>query len=276
MQDRNKFTFSAANIQDYLDCERRFELKYIFEQSWPAVSSEPVIEIEENIRKGNKFHFLIHQFYSGIPETALLNSIDEEGIMEWFNSFLLFNKSLQIEKAFSEFRLTSQIGEIRLSAVFDLIYLTKNDRIGIIDWKTSHFIPKKSTLAMKVQTILYPFLIEETFHEFLSGINLLPGNISMRYWYPSSPNEEFIFNYGRSTHENHRVFLENIINEIIGKKIGDFILTSDKNKCGYCQYRSLCDRGIRAENILEIKDKGLEQSGFTIDFDQLPELSFDE
>ena len=276
MQDRNKLTFSAAKIQDYWDCERRYELKYILEQSWPAISSEPVIEIEHNIRKGNQFHYLIHQFFSGISETALLNSIDQEEIMDWFNSFLLFNKTLQIEKAFSEFRLTSQIGEIRLSAVFDLIYLTQNDKVGIIDWKTSHLIQKKSTLAMKIQTILYPYLIKETFHEFLTGIDLLPENISMRYWYPSSPYEDFIFNYGQSTHEDHRAFLENVINEILGKNLGEFILTSDENKCGYCQYRSLCDRGIRAANILEIDDKGLEESGFLIDFDELPELSFDE
>ena len=276
MEDRNRYTFSAAKIQDYLDCERRFELKYIFKQSWPAIASEPVIEIEENIRKGNKFHYLIHQFYSGIPESILLNLIDEEEILDWFNSFLFFNKTLQIEKAFSEFHLSSQIGEIRLSAVFDLIYLTKNDKVGIIDWKTSHFIPKKSTLAMKVQTIMYPYLINETFHEFLAETNLLPENISMRYWYPGSPDEEFIFKYGQSTHEDHHVFLKNIINEILGKKKGDFLQTCIINKCGYCQYRSLCDRGIRAANIHEIEDQGLLESGFLIDFDQLPELSFDE
>ncbi|MDO9546425.1 MAG: PD-(D/E)XK nuclease family protein [Pelolinea sp.] len=276
MAENNRCSFSAANIQDYLDCERRYELKYILEQSWPAISSEPVIEIEDNIRKGNKFHYLIYQFFSDVPENALIPSIEEKEIEEWFNSFLLFHKTIQLKMAFPEFRLTGQIGEARLSAVYDLIYLTQNNEIRIMDWKTSHYIPKKTALAVKVQTILYPYLLKETSHEFLPEISLSPENISMQYWYPSAPNEVFIFKYGRSTHENHRVFLENIINEILGKKVGEFALTNNERKCGFCPYRSLCNRGISASNMLELIDEVSEENDFLIDFDLLPELPFDE
>lgn len=276
MENRNRFSFSAASIQDFLDCERRFELKYMLEQSWPAVASEPLVEIEENIRKGNKFHFLIHQFFSGISETALLNSIDEPEVMDWFNSFRSFYKTIQIEKAFSEFHLTNLIGEAHLTAVFDLVYLTADNTVGIIDWKTSHFVPKKSTLAKKVQTILYPYMVKETFHEFLPGCSLLPENISMRYWYPHAPHADFIFNYGQSTHAENHTFLENVIGQILSKKVGEFKLTPDANKCAYCQYRSLCDRGISAGNIFQMDAKIGEKNEILVDFDQLPELWLDD
>ena len=37
MKPENDFIFSAHNLQDYLDCPRRFELKYILKQPWPAI-----------------------------------------------------------------------------------------------------------------------------------------------------------------------------------------------------------------------------------------------
>ncbi len=55
------FIFSANNLQDYLDCPRRFELKHIHKLSWPAIISQPVREMEYKIRMGNRFHQLAYQ-----------------------------------------------------------------------------------------------------------------------------------------------------------------------------------------------------------------------
>ena len=49
MHLNNDFVFSANNLQDYVDCPRRFELKYLLNQSWPAVVSHPVQKMEEKI-----------------------------------------------------------------------------------------------------------------------------------------------------------------------------------------------------------------------------------
>ena len=276
MVESNKTSFSAAKLQDYLDCERRYELKYILEQSWPAIPSEPVLEIEENIRKGNSFHFLVHQYFSGISEDILKNSINDEDINSWFNSFLKFIHTLQIERSFSEFPVMYQFGSIQFSAVFDLIYSTKNGEIGIIDWKTSHISPRKSTLSLKIQSILYPFLLRETAHEFFPEIDLRAKNIFMRYWYPTSPQKEYIFPYDESIHEKNRTFLSSLADEILVKKTGEFSLTRDEKKCGYCIYRSLCNRGIDAANLLDLEENGLDEDNLTIDFDQLPELFANE
>ena len=276
MVTKHRESFSAVKIQDFMDCERRYELKYILEQSWPSISSEPVVEVEENVKKGNRFHYLIFQFFSGIPKEKLILSIKDEEIQVWFNSFLDFSKNIDQNKTFPEFHLVNQLNKTRITAIYDLIHVSKNNEVRIIDWKTSHFIPKKTTLSAKVQTILYPYLIFETYNEFLPDINLVPDKISLQYWFSTSPTKEFIFKYGQSTHENHRVFLENIIDQIQNKSVGEFALTENKTKCGFCPYRSLCNRGAYATNYLDLIKTELEGSEFYIDFDQLPELTLDE
>lgn len=273
--DTNRFSFSAKKIQDFIDCERRFELRYILNQSWPAITSEPILEIESKIKKGNEFHYLVHQYFSGVPEKALRETIHDDIMIKWFDNFLSFHKTLKVKSIFSEFSLTTQIGEKKITAVYDLIYLDENEEVGIIDWKTSKYIPKKTTLSLKVQSILYPFILQEVSGEFLPGSHFPPEKISMRYWYPASPEDNFVFPYGHAVHEDNRVFLKNIISKIQEKKIGEFELTKDEKKCGFCPYRSLCSRGITASNFLGSESYYVDENDLTPDFDQLPEISFD-
>jgi len=273
--NKNIFSFSAKKLQDYLDCERRYELKYILNQSWPAVACEPILEIESNIKKGNEFHFLIHQYFSGIPSGILLDTIHDNSMKKWFANFLLFQESLKAVTCFSEFSLSAQIRENKLTAIYDLIFLNEDQDVWIIDWKTSHAKPKKSALTSKIQSILYPFILNEVLDEIFPKMNISPEKISMRYWYPSSPNEDVIFPYGQSVHQENRVFLENVINEIQGKETGEYKLTKDEKKCRFCPYRSLCKHGITTSNLLELEENNLDESDLSTMYDQLPEISFD-
>jgi len=275
MIDNNRFSFSAKKIQDFIDCERRYELRYVLNQSWPAITSEPTLEIESNIKRGNEFHYLVHQLFSGVPEKSLKKTVFDDIMINWFDNFLSFQKTLIIKNYFTEFPLTAQLGEDKLTAIYDLIYLNENEELIIVDWKTSKYLPKKNTLALKVQSILYPFILNEISTEFLPGSNYSPEKISMRYWYPSSPTENFVFQYGQETHEINRVFLASTISEMRGKKAGEFILTKDEKKCGFCPYRSLCNRGISASNFIESESYGIDERNLSPDFDQLPEIHFD-
>ena len=38
------FHFSQNNLQDFVDCPRRFELLHVLHLPWPAIQSEPVLE----------------------------------------------------------------------------------------------------------------------------------------------------------------------------------------------------------------------------------------
>ena len=200
--------------------------------------------------------------------------IDEE-MIDWLENFLSFYKSLEVKSSFSEFPLTAMIEDRKFIAIYDVIYQTHNEEIGIIDWKTSKHIPKKKSLASKVQTILYPYILHEGSAEFLPGSNYPPESISMRYWFPTSPSEEIIFPYGQETHEINREFLESIICEIQEKKLGDFKLTKDEKKCGFCSYRSLCNRGVSASSIIESESFTYDDIDFPPDFNLIPEIIFD-
>ena len=272
---KNSYQFSAKKIQDYIDCQRRYELRYILNQSCPAISSEPILEVESIIKMGNDFHYLIHQYLSNIPEEIIRRMIIDEVMIDWFENFLLFFKSLEVKSSFSEFPLTAMIEDRKFTAIYDVIYQTQNEEIGIIDWKTSKHIPKKKSLASKVQTILYPYILHEGSTEFLPGSNYPPESISMRFWFPTSPSEEIIFPYGQETHEINREFLESIICEIQEKKLGDFKLTEDEKKCDFCSYRSLCNRGVSASSIIESESFTYDDIDFPPDFNLIPEIIFD-
>ena len=38
------FHFSQGSLQDYVDCPRRFQLRYMMKLAWPAVEAEPAVE----------------------------------------------------------------------------------------------------------------------------------------------------------------------------------------------------------------------------------------
>ncbi len=81
------FQFSQSSLQDYLDCPRRFELRYILRQKWPAIQTEPVVEFEHHMEIGTRFHRLVHQHILGIPDDVLEAGIDDPNLMEWWQVF---------------------------------------------------------------------------------------------------------------------------------------------------------------------------------------------
>ena len=63
--------FSQASLQDYVDCRRRFQLRYLLELAWPAIQAEPAEEQEIHSRQGELFHRLVLQHQMGIPAERL-------------------------------------------------------------------------------------------------------------------------------------------------------------------------------------------------------------
>ena len=60
-------SLSQSSLQDYNDCPRRFELRYIQHLAYPAVESEPALENEKHQQEGEYFHRLVQQHMIGIP-----------------------------------------------------------------------------------------------------------------------------------------------------------------------------------------------------------------
>jgi RecB family exonuclease len=248
------FVFSANNLQDYQDCPRRFELKYLLKQRWPAEESEPVLEWEHELELGTRFHQLVYQYLSGLPEEALLESINDPDVESWFRIFLAFYSQQEFSQTFPEFRVRVPLGDYQAVAVYDLLALTPDNRLLILDWKTAKKKPQRSKVSDRMQTVLYPFAALESAHNFLPDISLSPESIEMTYVYVRQALENTLtFNYDAQKHAENRSNLETLAAEIAALELGDFPLTDDKRRCKYCVYRSLCERGENAGSLSDIE-----------------------
>ena len=270
------FVFSANNLQDYLDCPRRFELKYFLKQSWPAITSHPVQEMEYKIQMGNRFHKIVHQFLSGIPGNVLDNSIDDPDLKGWFIKFQEFIKPYLNFPYFSEFTVTMPFEGFRLIAVFDFITLTGSNKIIIGDWKTTTRNPKRELYLQSLQSFLYPFMMFENRDHIFSQVDKLrKEDISMEYWFPAFPEKTIALEYSSVSYATSQEVFSSLIKEIAIKESGSFDKTTNDKRCAYCQYRSLCERGIQAGKVDDAENEFEDDSGLdNLDFDQIEEITF--
>jgi hypothetical protein len=273
----NDFVFSQSSLQDFVDCPRRFELRYILRQSWPALESEPVLEQERRMQQGDRFHQLVHQLLIGIPSQILTPPSSQLELSFWWQNFLQFDPlsdlptTRYVEKEFS-----APYNGYRMMAKYDLLAIEPGQRAVIVDWKTSITRPRSTSIKRRIQSRLYPFLLSLAGSVLNDGIPLPPEQIEMIYWFPNDPtNPEHI-------HYSERQFV--IDQEEIGKIItaihqlspGKFMLAGDEKVCSYCRYRSLCERGLGAGDINAMEDDAQSNSDISmqIDFDQIGEISF--
>ncbi len=78
------FRFSQSSLQDYVDCRRRFQLRYLQNLAWPALQSEPALENERFMLRGSLFHQLTQQFFSGVPADRLQAAIADPHLAGWW------------------------------------------------------------------------------------------------------------------------------------------------------------------------------------------------
>jgi CRISPR/Cas system-associated exonuclease Cas4 (RecB family) len=249
-----EFSFSQHNLQDFIDCPRKFYLKYIQNLIWPAIQSEPVLELERQIELGSKFHRTIHQFYLGIDSATLENQCDDLELKIWLRNFLNTPKLRDFKTCFPETTLTSSLQGFRIIAKFDLIAVTNEAEIQILDWKTSRRKPLRSALQQRMQTRLYPFVLCNSLHTLLPGFDFQPNRLSMTYWFTDFPAEEEHFDYGQIQLDNDRSYLSSLIATINSSEVDDFKKTSNEKMCRFCVYRSFCERGQAAGDWKDLED----------------------
>src|SRR5512135_2793344 len=175
------FQFSQASLQDYVECRRRFQLRYLLQLQWPAPEAEPAEELEQHMLDGATFHRLIHQHRLGIPAGQL--QPDEEGpLAEWWRAYLASPPPDLPARQYPELALSAPLGEHRLIAKFDLLAIDPTRRAVIVDWKTS----RKQTatwLAARLQTRVYRYVLSQTGAHLNDGAAIQPEQIRMVYWF---------------------------------------------------------------------------------------------
>jgi len=272
------FQFSQKSLQDYVECKRRFLLRYIMGITWPAIEIEPVLENERIIQLGAEFHHLVHQHLLEIPEVQLRVLIHDEELRSWWESYLDYTGSTieEDESRYPEIKISAPVEETRLVAKLDLLQATTSGRWIIFDWKTSRKRPKRKWLAERLQTRVYPYLLVRSGISINQGKPIEPEIVQMVYWFAGFPEQPEEFRYDRKQFNADHAFLTKLVQVISNLNEAGFALTPDKIRCRFCVYRSLCNRGVKAGALDEIGDIFDPESTteVEIDFDQIDEIEF--
>ena len=268
---------SQSSLQDYYDCPRRFQYKVLDSISWPASCSEPISKFEESTLLGNRFHLICQQFFSGINPELLQKTINHPVLVKMWKSFLPFGESLLEYKFLPERLLSIPLLNHKLIAKFDLLVYVNPERYLIIDWKTSPNKPPREILSKRLQTHLYPYIFSFAGVELFETDAIIPNFIEMQYWYPLHTKPEEVFPYSDKKHSSVKSELENLVNQINSAltKGTDFPLTEDSSTCLFCEFRSLCNRGVEAgtfEKLIFVEREDLRNVQF--DLDQVSEIEF--
>ncbi len=246
------FQYSQDSLQDYGECARRFQLRHLIRQAWPAPLAEPLTEAERDVQMGEQFHRMADRHWLGL---AVAPPPGELGV--WWKAFLDFPlPDLPGEFRRSEAIYSIPFGTRRLVAKFDLVAIAPGQRIVIVDWKTSHRRPDRSVLAQRWQTRVYQYVATEALaHEF--GGMVPPEAVSLVYWFAAAPNNPETLAYSAAQHAETRRILESTIAEIEAQSEPIWPLTDDLRRCQACQYRSLCERDvpIAAPSELDLSDR---------------------
>jgi hypothetical protein len=272
----NEFQFSQNNLQDYVDCQRRFQLKYLQKLEWPAPRAEPILEAEQQMLLGQRFHEIIHQYFIGIPGIDLEDFIDDSILKIWWNNFQNRFKGALPGRLFPEHMITCKIEGVNFIAKYDLIQIKPDSTVIIYDWKTTRIPPKLEFIAKRLQSRVYPSLFMKGAASFFKDEYFSNANLQMVYWYPNFPELSLTIPSNDKKLEEDLIFIRDLINRIKAKAQNDFLLTDEVKRCNFCNYRSLCNRGVAAGTVSEMEnDEQSEDADLTeFNFENLQEIAY--
>ena len=265
------FTFSQSSLQDYVDCPRRFQLRYIEQLSWPAVESEPVAENERRQQEGQIFHRLVQQHWLGLPVENLSRLANTPNLERWWQNYLSVDFGIEGFTKYTELTLSCPIRSHRLLAKYDLVAINAGKAV-IFDWKTYAKRPRDEWMAARWQTRVYRSLLIQAGAHLNNDQPLEPETIEMLYWYADFPSEPARFSYDAKQFKRDWSATEKLVDEI--SSATEFPLTDDEKACRFCTYRSYCDRGQQAGDWHEAQAEAEAESAFDVNFEQIGEIEF--
>lgn len=285
------FQFTQSNLQDYADCPRRFQLRYVMQLAWPAVTAEPADAYEAQVRDGETFHRLAQQHTLGILPWQDQPRLEDEPLAEWWRAFLAAPPADLPAIRLPEITLSAPLGDHRLIAKYDLIALDPGRRAVIVDWKTAARRPRPGWLAGRLQTRVYRYLLVRAgadLHAFLPGeagetpwrASLRPDQVEMVYWFANFPDEPERLPYDATQFAADGRALAELAAEIAQRTDAVFPLTDDLKRCCFCVYRSLCGRGAAAGDLAEgdgetpAPEDTPADWAVSFDFEQVGEIAF--
>ena len=284
MDPLDRFEFSQSSLQDYLDCQRRFDLRYLQRLAWPAAPAEPVREHEQHMQRGQRFHRLVQQYLLGVPATRLARMAqadEDEHILQWWQNFErtaknIFPEPVVSPNRFVEISLTAPLSGFRLIATMDMVQVLPDGCVQIYDWKTSLRRPRSSVLRQRLQTRVYPYLLVQAGAALTGGRPINPEQIEMTYWFADPAQAPEHIKYSRAQFTTDGEYLQKLVEQICRTPSGGFSMTSRDETCKYCVYRSLCDRGTCGGDMQDeaYDNETTPEGGLSFDLEQIAEISF--
>lgn len=265
---------SQSSLQDYVDCPRRFQLRYLERLSYPAVETEPALENEMHLREGDFFHRIVQQFLIGVPGDRAGRLANSDNLKRWWENFLDSQDRLglgDLTGLHPEATLSAPLGDFRLLAKFDLIAL-REERAIIFDWKTYRKRPRDEWLAARMQTRVYRALLAHAGAHLNNGQAFAPGQIEMIYWFADFPKDPARFTYTPDQYNRDWDLLTKLADDI--RIASSHPLTEDRAKCLFCPYRSYCERGVRAGDVDQAEAETEAEELFDVNFEQIGEIEF--
>ena len=135
-----------------------------------------------------------------------------------------------------------------------------------------------TTLAARLQTRVYLYLLVRAGHEINGGRPLAPEQVGMVYWFADHPSRPTGFGYAAARFRADGAYLASLIEEVSGLGDNDFEMTSDGRRCRACRYAPLCDRDAGAgDDVVSLfgsedpDDTGLNPS---FDLEQIAEIEY--
>lgn len=277
------FQFSQASLQDYVDCPRRFQLRYVLQLKWPAIEVQPALENERHMQQGAAFHQLVQRHVLGLQAEVLTRTTHETDLRRWWHNYLEHGLDDLPDARYPEVVLSAPLASYRLIARYDLVAVGP-ERGVIVDWKTNRKRPRRQALARRLQTRVYPFLLIEAGAHLNDGRPFAPEQVEMIYWFADHPHQPARFPYDAAQCQADRDDLTALIEDIAARGEEDYPLTDDARRCKFCPYRSLCQRGVEPGSLDEAQDEAADlvegdrqtEIGidFDLDFDQIAEIEF--
>jgi RecB family exonuclease len=247
------FRFTQGNLQDYADCPRRFQLRYLEGQPWPGVELEPPFDHERYLDRGARFHRLVERHQLGVDPGLLEASLDDPDLLSWWRAYLGFEFLHTLGgRRYPEFSLSVLVRGVPLVAIYDLLVVLPDGRVVIFDWKTFSSVPSRGWFRSRLQTRVYLYALARAGGAVIGGSVVLE-QVSMVYWVASVPSETFVFEYSEAEFRADGGYLEGLVGEVVDSLgVSRWPLTVDEARCRFCVYRSLCGRGRFAGSLVEV------------------------
>lgn len=270
------FQFSQASLQDYVDCPRRFQLRYVERVAWPAHEAEPALDNERYLQQGAAFHRLVHQHQLGLPAERLSSTVTEDDLRHWWDNYLASGLTNLPDVRYPEVLLSAPVNDYRLVAKYDLVAVDAGRQVTIVDWKTSRKRSRRDWLSGRLQTRIYPYLLVRAGDHLNDNQPFEPEQVEMIYWFANFPNDPERFAYDAAQYNADEIRLTSLVEEIKSLEDKEWTLTIEERHCHYCPYRSLCERGVRAGPFNEIEETPELDDDFDIslDLEQIAEIEY--